>query len=298
MDDHDLIRAAQAGDEDAWQLLYKRYQRRIYSFACRLGAESAEDICQRVWEALARHLWQYECRDGAPFWTWLSVVIRHIHIRAVQREQRIQIVYDVPPIEHEDVEQTAIGRVFAMQLLARLPDAKDRTVLTLRVWQDLTFEEIAVRLGVSEAAVRLYYERGLQDLRNILNGIVPPPKHIRHAPSLTVERQAEARRRYAAGEASVKQLAEQYGVSPITMGAYVRGLKTITCDRCGAADVRPAKPNSFTCGPCLKTLQSAGERWCSYGKHAVPDGPPSAHGACAVCEKIRYQLRKAAANVC
>jgi RNA polymerase sigma factor (sigma-70 family) len=291
MNDATLIHAAQQGCPDAWEQLFLRYQPRIHGLARAIGTDDADGVCGATWCHLVRYLDRYECRDdGVPFWAWLAVVVKRIMIRMAQRS-RLQVVYDVPMVERENLEQTALGRVFAMQLLARLPEPIDRQVLEWRVWHDLTFVEIGQRLGIHKTLARDYYNRALADLRAILNDIAPPEKHIHHAPSLSKERQAECIRRYTSGELTVKQLAALYGVSPITMNSYVRNTKTITCARCGAADVRPGAPNRRTCGPCLAELDAAGERWCAEGQHAVVDG--RSRGPCSACAKIIYQRRKA-----
>jgi len=292
MDDDAIIAAAKAGDEDAWQLLYQRYQPRMHGFVRSLGIENADDICQDAWINLVRFLPRFEQRNGAPFWTWLAILVKRIAWKSIQRERYVQIVYDEMAVAHDDSEQTALGRVFAMQLLARLPDARDREVLTLRVWHDLTFAEIGRRLQIEKVAARDYYNRALCDLRDILQGLAPPSSHIHHAPGLSAELQAECIRRYTSGELSVKALAQLYGVSPITMNAYVRNTKRIQCARCGAADVRPARANSPICAPCLSSLNAADQRWCSKGAHAVGAGAWRVCGVCAPCSRLVYQQRK------
>jgi RNA polymerase sigma factor (sigma-70 family) len=290
MDDESLIRAAQQGCEDAWRQLYQRYQPRIHGLARALGTDEADEVCGATWYSLVRYLDRYECRDNAPFWPWLAVVVKRIMIRMAQRS-RLQVVYDVPMIERENIEQTALGRVFAMQLLARLPEPTDRLILEWRVWHDLTFVEIGQRLGIHKTLARDYYNRALADLRDILNGIAPPDSHIHHARGLSAELQAECVRRYTSGELSVKALAQLYGVSPITMNSYVRNTKTITCARCGAEGVRPGAVNRRTCGPCLAALNAAGQRWCSEGAHAVADSVK--RGPCSTCQRQIYLRRKA-----
>lgn len=294
MDDHMLIRAAQQGCPDAWAALFQRYQPRIHGLARTLGTDAAEDVCQETWVNLVKYLYRYEVRDDTPFWPWLAVIVRHIVARQA-RHNRIQVVYDVTMIDRESAtEETAIGRVFARQLVGMLPDSRDREIVTLRHWHDLTFLEIGARVGIEKSTARDYYFRAINELRDVLRGLAPPKSHQHRVASLSPALQEEARRRYASGEMGVKNLAAVYGVSAVTMGQYVRGLKTITCARCGATDVRPARPNSFTCQPCFDALEAASERWCSRGCHAVPAGPPSASGPCAACLKRAYQARRVA----
>lgn len=69
----------------------------------------------------------------------------------------------------EDDADRSLGTQWAVDLLARLPDAQ-REVLLLRVLGDLTVEQVARTLSTSPGAVKQLQRRGLIALRSMLEG--------------------------------------------------------------------------------------------------------------------------------
>lgn len=276
MDDRDLIRAAQRGDEQAWAEVYARYHKRVERLLRSLSGNTSDDdvydLCQQVWMSAVIYLPRYEVRydDDAVLMPWLAKVARHLYANFTQRAWARQVVHNYPLDRLDNTfEQTALGRVFAMQLIERLPDPLDRNILELRVWHDRTFGDIAAYVGLREVAVRNRYYAALNTLRDTLGELAPPARKRTIAIGLSPERQAEARRRYVAGEMSVVDLASAYGVAVGTMKDYVRGSKRIACMRCATPGVPPARTNSPICGACHEALDAAEQFWCRSGKHDV-----------------------------
>lgn len=60
--------------------------------------------------------------------------------------------------------------VLARKQLRNLPE-DIASVVTLRLWDELTFDEIAKVLNIPETSVRRKYEKGIQQLKAILNNL-------------------------------------------------------------------------------------------------------------------------------
>ena len=69
--DEDLMLSCRDGDEGAFEVLYRRYERPIFSFIYRmvLSAADAEDLCQETFFKVVRAKKKY--RASAKFKTWL-----------------------------------------------------------------------------------------------------------------------------------------------------------------------------------------------------------------------------------
>ncbi len=67
-----------------------------------------------------------------------------------------------------------ICRSDALQRAMRRLSAREREVLYLYFWEQLTDRQIAERVGVSLASVSVYKERGLGKIRSVLDLIRPP----------------------------------------------------------------------------------------------------------------------------
>lgn len=83
--DEELLRQMRAGDEEAFVLLYRRWQGGVYRFALRMsGSEAvAEDVTQEVFIVLMKNPARYDAARGSLS-TWLfgiarNQVLRHLH---------------------------------------------------------------------------------------------------------------------------------------------------------------------------------------------------------------------------
>ena len=176
-DDVALIQCILAGDEDAFESLIKKYQKRVHALAFRKVGDfqTAEDITQetflRVYQKLAT------LNDPAKFSAWLYAIVDRLCI-AWHRENRLQ----TQPIEETHIsaiETEAYSRYIATEhakttaeaqrtlverLLTKLKE-KDREVITLHYFEEMTSSEIGAHLGVSENTIKSRLHRARQQLK-------------------------------------------------------------------------------------------------------------------------------------
>jgi RNA polymerase sigma-70 factor (ECF subfamily) len=163
--------------------LIQQYQYRLFRYLLMLtgSREEAEDLFQETWMRVLEKGHQYKKRWR--FETWLFAIARHLAIDFLRRQQPqsldalLQPVGTNRPLVLEDTtsssafEQAFQGEEAASvaTALAHLPPAY-REVLTLRFHEDMELEEIAqvVDSPLSTVKSRLY--RGLEELRNLLEG--------------------------------------------------------------------------------------------------------------------------------
>ena len=138
---------------------------------CAGNASDAEDVLQTVY----LHILQEKARYGgqAEFKTWLFSVIRNQAAKEMRRQmiRRIFLLREegVPPSPSSrlspdaSLERTERESVFE-QAINRLP-RRQREVLHLVFYEDLTIHAAACVMGVSLGAARRHYERGKAKLR-------------------------------------------------------------------------------------------------------------------------------------
>jgi RNA polymerase sigma factor (sigma-70 family) len=89
-DPADLVRAAQAGDQLAWNALVDRFSTLVWSIilASGLRGEDAADAWQTVWLRLVEHITRL--REPAYVGSWLAQTTRHqcIHVLRTSARQR------------------------------------------------------------------------------------------------------------------------------------------------------------------------------------------------------------------
>lgn len=149
--------------------LFRQYGKRLYNTALRitLSSSEAEEIMQ---ETLIRFLTGSWRPDDE--WAWLRRMCINRSIDFLRREKRFVNIDDAfasaEPVladDNEEVWSGLDGKVFpmVMDLMKAMPDGY-RTILTLKLIEDIDYKEIASMLGISESSVRSQYLRGRRKL--------------------------------------------------------------------------------------------------------------------------------------
>jgi RNA polymerase sigma-70 factor (ECF subfamily) len=152
LDDSELIRACQNGNEEAFAALVRKYQRPLFTFLLRLvgNRQSAEDLFQDTFMRVLRALPKY--KENGRFSGWLFGIARNLAVDLIRR-QRVQQGYfqddeealvaavDYQNATDAEVEKAELGRLVENALL-QLP-AKQREVFLLRQHGEMSFKEIA-----------------------------------------------------------------------------------------------------------------------------------------------------------
>jgi RNA polymerase sigma-70 factor (ECF subfamily) len=163
-EDGQLVRAARAGDRQAFERLYERYARMVHGLLlARFGRADVEDLVQDVFLAAWRRL--DDLRDPAAFGGWLAAITRRRAADHLRRPTMAELPEQVAAAEGTSALTDA---ALVLRTIASLPDAY-RETLVLRLVEGLTGPEIAQRTGLTAASVRVNLHRGMKLLREKLN---------------------------------------------------------------------------------------------------------------------------------
>ena len=163
MNDETLVRRLQAGDREAFDVLYERYRNEVYRTACLITGSRAdgEDLTQEAFVTALGAIGSL--RDPARFRHWLLRLLTRAawkYCRKARREAPVEAVLDGAA---EDALSACLRSETQRQLYAAVAalDEKRRTVVVLHYFQDLPVREIARILEVTEGTVksRLYSAR-------------------------------------------------------------------------------------------------------------------------------------------
>jgi RNA polymerase sigma-70 factor, ECF subfamily len=170
----ELIERCLGGDQAAWEAIVRLYWRKVFNIAYKFVGrhDQAEDLSQDVFLKLYRSLETFDRR--ANFQTWLISVSRNLcidHYRSVRKERetmnRDVNPEDLTPVAPDPAADTQLERRDRVEMLRsaldRLPPAL-RTAVLLRDIQELTYQEIADRLGLPEGTVKSRISRGRTEL--------------------------------------------------------------------------------------------------------------------------------------
>lgn len=166
-----IIEAWQAGDSDAFEVLYQKYWRKLYVFARRTtpNAEDAQDLIQDVFS----QLWmQKEQIDAAVFSeSYLFAIVRNKLLDKIRkqyvREEYVQKILQSSSESDFSTQQTILTNDLNNHIhraVDVLPE-KCREVFQLSRFEQLSVDQIAQKLQISPQTVKNQLSKALQVVR-------------------------------------------------------------------------------------------------------------------------------------
>lgn len=175
------------GNTQAWELLVRSQQRRVYGLCFRFtgSASDAEDLTQEVFLKVYRNLRNFDA-SKASFGVWLTALTRNLLVDHYRRSrlERASESLDEPfageedgPTRAERLLDKGIGQekhVAGVELRARVQTALARVspelreAVILRDLEDLDYREIAGVLGIPQGTVKSRISRGRAELARLL----------------------------------------------------------------------------------------------------------------------------------
>jgi RNA polymerase sigma-70 factor, ECF subfamily len=179
-----LMLRVQAGDQEAFQELFRKFSPRIVQYARRFvgSAAQAEELTQDVFVQIFRFRHRY--RPESRLATWVFTIATNLCLNELRRPER-QLRVDIwersdaeerpdgPQLPDPDAitpEEGAAGRELARRLevaVAGLP-GKQRAALLLSRVDGLAYRDVAETLGCTEGAVKALLFRATQSLKRTL----------------------------------------------------------------------------------------------------------------------------------
>ena len=175
LSDHALALAAGKGDMQAFEMLYERHNRRVYSLCLRMtqNPAEAEDLAQEAFIQLFRKIGSF--RGESAFTTWLhrltvNQCLMHFRKRSVKLERTTEEgetpVQIVRGTENPNA-MPVLDRIALDNALKELPPGY-RTVFVLHDVEGHEHEEIAKILGVAVGTSKSQLHKARLKLRGIL----------------------------------------------------------------------------------------------------------------------------------
>ncbi len=170
-DDHAAVLACQRGEREAFDQLVERYQRDVYRLCYRYvnNHHDANDLAQEAFLRAYRAIGKF--RGDSSFSTWLyriavNACLNFRASRKAETEELSEALADKgsPVVERMERDEES-KRV--REAVSRLPD-RQRATLILKVYHDLTHEEVAGILGSSVGTVKANLFHALANLKRLL----------------------------------------------------------------------------------------------------------------------------------
>ncbi len=168
-DDSLYVKEVQAGKAEAFGVLYDRYLDKIYRFIYykTFNKETAEDLTSEVFHKALFKITSFDLDKGS-FSTWLYQIARNRVIdyyRTAKSVVPLEDVFDMGIDERTPETLDAIAKLGEVTEYLQTLGAKQREIITLRVWEEKSYREIALIVGGSEDSVKMSYSRSIKELR-------------------------------------------------------------------------------------------------------------------------------------
>jgi len=189
VDEAAWIRAAQDGDQDAFERLVRAYDQSVLRLAMNLlrSVEDAHDVYQEAFLRVHKNLHSF--RFDCSFHTWLYRIVTNLCLdqlrrKKVRREESTVVETEDGPrdmlqvVAEERAEADPQRRLMSRQLGTRIAETlltltpRERMVFEMRHYQGMRLRTIGEVLGTTEEAAKNCLFRATQKMRHALGDFV------------------------------------------------------------------------------------------------------------------------------
>lgn len=170
--DEDLMEIYKMGNVIAFEILFIRHSGRVLGYLSKKlkFPKEAKDLLQEVFFKLhrSRHLYN----QTLPFSPWLFSITRSIWCDFLKKHQledatESQILERMVTLAQDSAIPDFKSKISGIEILNQLP-INQKEAVSLRIYDEATFEEIALKLSTSPENARQLVSRGLKRLKTVL----------------------------------------------------------------------------------------------------------------------------------
>lgn len=189
-EDHELVSLCRQGDLEAFELLVKRHQKKMFNVAFRMTG-NYEDSCEIVQDAFVSAYKALKKFEGkSSFTTWLHAIIVNVSRTRLKkmRQQNFHEQYSLDdplqavngnmkaePASHNPSAADMVEKKELQEKIQECINALDfdfREVVVLRDIQGFAYTEISAILKIAEGTVKSRLSRARESLRNCLKNFL------------------------------------------------------------------------------------------------------------------------------
>lgn len=189
LEDKDLVKGFMAGNDQYFEILLARYKSKIFTTIYLIVKDRtlAEDLFQEVMIKVVRMIRAGSYNEEGKFLPWVVRIARNLAIDYFRKQQRTPVVHETDDFDifnsaqltDKNAEDEIIKEEnarYVKEMIQKLPE-KQREVLIMRTYADLSFKEIAALTDVSinTALGRMRY--ALLNLKKLAEAGTPVIEH-------------------------------------------------------------------------------------------------------------------------
>lgn len=161
--DEELMETYRLGSAAAFDILFQRHSPRVFGYLSKrlVQKKEAEDLLQEVFFKLHRSKHLYN--SPLPFSPWMFSIARSV-LLDFAKKRNLEDPVDTSDFDQIPATDPQAPKTDFSETLGALPQ-QQRQAVSLKVYDEQTFEEIAIRLSTSPENARQLVSRGIKKLR-------------------------------------------------------------------------------------------------------------------------------------
>jgi len=175
MTEQELVRAIQAGDRGAFDMMVRLHHRSVYNMAIRFMRDhgGADDVAQDTFLKAYHAIGSF--RGDSSLKSWLLRIASNTAKNALRsRDRRPMVdVADVPlgwnHLDFQRLEKMQTGELLKAAIARLSP--KQKQALELRIYEDLSFKEIAEIMDAPFDTAKANFRHAILNLKKILESV-------------------------------------------------------------------------------------------------------------------------------
>ncbi len=176
----EIILSCKNGKPGEFGLLYDAYVKKIYSFIYYKvqNKEAAEDLTSETFLKALDKINSFDPQKG-KFSSWLYRIARNAvidHFRVRKPHFPIENAWNLKDNTNIQADMETKEKIEKVKIYMQNLNEDQREIITLRVWQELSYKEISEILGKSEAGCKMMFFRAISGIRKempLLLALIP-----------------------------------------------------------------------------------------------------------------------------
>lgn len=172
LDEAKIIQSIQAGNAQDFGALYDAYVKKIYNFIYfrTHHKETAEDLTSQVFFKALEKIRQFNLERGS-FSSWIYRIARNAVIdqyRTKKDDTAFEDALEVKSSENIENEIDNKNTLREIEKYLHTLKPEQREIIIMRVWDELTYQEISEITEKSEGSLKMMFSRTIAELRKEL----------------------------------------------------------------------------------------------------------------------------------
>lgn len=170
-----VVKSMQEGDHDAFRVLFERVHDRLFVYAASRSPsrDQALDLVQETFVDIWKQRNSFTYHDDERLLGLIFLILKRKMIKRYRdkNEHHESLDERTEKIGDHDEELSFLPHYEDHRLLQKVIDqlsSRSKEVIVLRYWSDLSFQEIAVVLSITETAAKVRHHRAVKELKEKL----------------------------------------------------------------------------------------------------------------------------------